>query len=198
MSNTSAPPLSAPQIPEILTPRLRLRGHRLDDFDAFTQMQADPVVMQHITGKPLGRDDAWQKFSRSVGHWSLRGFGYWVICDRHSGQFLGEAGFANFERCIDPSLTAYLEAGWVLDRSAHGRGVATEAVCAALSWADAHCPDRPVVCMIDEANKASVRVAEKCGFEPWVKTDFKGSRVQLYRRSASPTTSNKQTLQHIE
>ncbi len=187
MSKTAKNPLSAPQIPEIFTPRLLLRGHRLDDFDAFTQMQADPVVMQHITGKPLGRDDAWQKFSRSVGHWSLRGFGYWVVCDRHTGQFLGEAGFANFERSIDPSLTAYLEAGWVFDRAAHGRGLATEAVTAALGWADAHCPGRQVVCMIDKQNKASIRVAEKCAFEPWVTTTFKGSHVQLYRRPVSPS-----------
>ncbi len=175
-------PLSSPPVPEILTPRLRLRGHLLADFDDFAQMQGDPLVMQHITGVALSRDDAWQKFSRSPGHWSLRGFGYWIICDRHSGSFIGETGFANFERSIEPSLTPFLEAGWVLSRGAHGRGLATEAVSAALQWADTNYPDNPAVCMIDPVNAASVAVADKCGFKPWTKTDYKGTEVQLYRR----------------
>lgn len=174
-------PLSAPPVPELHTERLHLRGYRLEDFEPFAAMQADPVVMQHITGKPLSRDDAWPKFARTPGHWTLRGFGYWAVCDRASGEFLGDAGFSDFERSIEPSLKPYLEAGWAFRRAAHGRGLATEAMKAALDWAQRHFPDRSAACMINSDNVASIRVAEKCGFRYWEQARYKGVAVDLYR-----------------
>ncbi|MEM9532956.1 MAG: GNAT family N-acetyltransferase [Pseudomonadota bacterium] len=174
-------PLSQPPVPEVRTPRLLLRGHKLEDFDAFAAMQGDPAVMRYITGQPLSRDQAWQKFSRSPGHWHLRGFGYWIACDAETGQFLGELGFSDFERDLEPSLRGCLEAGWLLQRSAHGRGLATEAVSAAITWAGEHFPDRSIVCMISDDNAPSLRVAEKCGFAPWTTSRYHGEVVNLYR-----------------
>ena len=69
---------SAVQVPVIETARLKLRGHRLDDFTPCAAMWADPVVTRHIGGRPLSEEESWTRLLRYVGHWALLGFGYWV------------------------------------------------------------------------------------------------------------------------
>src|ERR1035438_972988 len=95
---------NAVQVPVLETERLRLRGHRLDDFDASAAMWADPNVTKHIGGHPLTEEEAWTKFLRYVGHWALLGFGYWVVEEKATGNFVGEIGFADYKRDLLPSL----------------------------------------------------------------------------------------------
>ena len=76
------------QVPVLETERLKLRGHRLDDFIASAAMWADPNVTRHIGGKPLTEEESWTKFLRYVGHWALLGFGYWVVEEKATGSFL--------------------------------------------------------------------------------------------------------------
>ena len=59
-------------------------------------------------------------------------YGFWVVTDKVSGAFLGEVGFADFKRDLTPPL-GVPEIGWALMPHAHGKGLATEAVQAALS-----------------------------------------------------------------
>jgi hypothetical protein len=33
-----------------------------------------------------------------IGHWALMGFGYWVIEEKATGEFVGDVGFADFKR----------------------------------------------------------------------------------------------------
>ena len=91
-------------IPRIETGRLVLRGHRADDLQDCARMWGDRDVTRYIGGKPFSREEVWSKILRYAGHWSLLGFGYWVIADRASGRFLGEAGFADFKRRIEQEL----------------------------------------------------------------------------------------------
>ena len=62
---------------------------------------------------------------------------------------------------------------------AHGKGFATEAVRAILAWGAAHLGGR-TVCMIDPANLASIRVAEKCGYKEFARTTYKGEPTILF------------------
>ena len=41
----------AVEVPILETERLRLRGHRVDDFAASAAMWADPIVTRYIGGK---------------------------------------------------------------------------------------------------------------------------------------------------
>jgi len=54
-------------VPVLETERLKLRGHRLDDFPACATMWADPAVTRHIGGKPLSTEESWTKFLRYFG-----------------------------------------------------------------------------------------------------------------------------------
>ena len=113
-------------VPVLETKRLKLRGHRLNDFPASAAMWADPIVTRHF-GKSFTEEEAWTRFLRYAGHWSLLGFGYWVVEEKATGHFAGEVGFADYKRSIEPPLSAP-EIGWVLASQFHGKGYATEAV----------------------------------------------------------------------
>lgn len=147
-------------IPVLETPRLRLRPHAASDFEAVAKLWADPEVTRHISGRPATREESWARMLRYAGLWTLCGFGYWAVEDRATGAFLGDVGFADFQRTIDPPPPALPEIGWVLAPHAHGRGVATEAAGAALAWLG-----RPCFCINAPAHDGSLRVAAKLGFQ---------------------------------
>jgi RimJ/RimL family protein N-acetyltransferase len=149
-------------------------------------MWADPAVTQYISGRVFTPQETWSKMLAYAGLWSLLGYGYWAIEERASGLFVGDLGFANFKREIEPSMEGLPEAGWVLGAQFFGRGYATEALRAALRWHDQGRPpaDR-TVCIIAPANRASVRVAEKCGYALLATTTFRDEPVLMFSRPAS-------------
>ena len=89
-------------VPVLETERLRLRGHRLDDFAASSAMWADEVVTRYIGGRPFTEEEVWARLLRYVGHWALVGYGYWVLEEKATGAFVGEMGFGDFKRDIQP------------------------------------------------------------------------------------------------
>lgn len=167
-------------VPVLETERLRLRAHTRSDLDACAAMWGDPLVTRFIGGKPSTRDETWSRLLRYAGLWSMLGFGYWLAEDRVSGKLLGEFGFGQWERDITPKLELP-EMGWALVPAAHGRGIATEGVKAALAWVDAHFKSE-VTCIISPQNTPSIRVAEKCGFREQTRTVFKGEPTIIFRR----------------
>ena len=169
-------------IPGIETERLTLRSHRLQDFDDSAAMWGDPEVTRYIGGRPFSNEEVWTKLLRYVGHWSVMGFGYWVIRDRATGRFVGEVGFADFKRDIQPSLEGAPEIGWALAPWAHGKGFATEAVRASVAWGVTHFESGRTACLISPENLASIRVAEKCGYKEFKRTTYKGQPTIIFER----------------
>ncbi len=173
---------SAEKIPVVEAGRLKLRGHSLDDLSDCAAMWADPEVTRYIGGRPFTEEEVWTKLLRYVGHWSLMGFGYWAIEERATGRYVGELGFANFKRDIAPPIGDAPELGWALASHAHGKGYATEAVLAAVSWGDAHFGARRTICLVHPENLRSIRVAEKCGYRECRRTTYKGEPTILLSR----------------
>ena len=169
-------------VPTIETGRLTLRGHSRDDLGDSAAMWADPEVTRHIGGRPFSEEEVWTRLLRHVGHWLVMGFGYWVVREKTTGRFVGEVGFADFHRDIQPSLEGRPEIGWVLAPWAQGQGFATEAVLAALAWGDAHFGPARTVCLISPENASSLRVAEKCGYNEVVRTTYKDQPTILLER----------------
>lgn len=172
------------EVPVLETERLRLRAHRLDDFADCAAMWADATVTRFVGGKPLSEEEAWTKFLRYAGHWALLGFGYWVAEEKATGKFVGEIGFADYKREIEPSLKGTPEIGWVLASAFYGRGYATEAVRAVVEWGDRFFGTVRTACIIAPENLASIRVAQKSGYQQWQLTIYKGHAVLMFVREA--------------
>jgi RimJ/RimL family protein N-acetyltransferase len=168
--------------PCIETKRLILRGHAIQDFDALHAMWTEPAVYHHTIGHPATREETWSRLLRYLGHWALLGYGYWAVEEKSTGSFVGEMGFADFHRDIDPPLAGQPELGWILKTSAHGRGYATEALTAIVSWGDAHFGAKETACIISPENEPSIRVARKIGFQEKLQTAYKDNAVILFTR----------------
>jgi RimJ/RimL family protein N-acetyltransferase len=169
-------------VPVIETARLRLRAHRAEDHAACLGIWSDPEVTRYIGGRPFTAEEVWKRLLQYVGLWSLLGYGYWAVEEKATGRYIGDIGFADFRREMEPSLHGMLEFGWVLAPHAHGKGYASEAVAAAVAWGEQHFPALRAVCIISPENLPSTRVAEKAGFRRWQHTTYHGSPTIVFSR----------------
>ena len=165
-----------PDVPELRTERLLLRGFEARDFEPYAAMMADADVTRHLgDGKPLPRAEAWRQLATFIGHWSLRGFGLWAVEERATGALLGRIG------CLDPEGWPGFEVAYTLARSAWGRGYAREGAAAALRFARETRGRTEIVSIIRPENARSIRVATALGAAPADTVEFFGSPAVLYR-----------------
>lgn len=182
-------PLANPAlaVPVIDTARLRLRGHIPADLDPCAALWAHPEVTRYIGGQPFTREECWARLMRYAGHWDFLGFGCWLIEERATGTFVGEAGVWDYRREFNPPLPAPLstlpEVGWVLAPAHQGKGYATEAVHAAMDWGRAMRRMTGFTCIIAPGNLASMRVAQRCGFREALRTGYKGNETVVFHAS---------------
>lgn len=171
-------------VPILETARTVLRPHRLDDFETYAAMWADPTVTRFIGGRPRSREESWMRFLRHAGLWSLIGYGFWAIEDKATGRFIGETGFHDLKRDIEPSLEGVPEAGWALASAMHGRGLASEVVARIVAWADGTFGQSRTVCIIDPENVFSLKVADRSGYREILRTTYHGTPTILLERQS--------------
>ena len=169
--------------PTLHTARLFLRPHRSSDLDACAAMWGNPIVTRYITGRASGHQETWMRILRYAGLWSMLGYGIWAVEECASSRFVGDVGFADFHRELSPPIDGIPEAAWVLDPAFYGRGYATEALRAALGWADANISAVRTACIIAPENVASIRVAEKAGYSERAEATYQGKPTVLLMRS---------------
>src|SRR5580700_4213983 len=121
----------------IETDRLLLRRPLARDFDASHAMWSDPSVVEYITSVPSTRAQTWSRLLAAIGHWETIGYGPFVVEEAASAAFVGEMWLFEHHREITPPIDGVPEAGGSVTPSMQGRGYATEALRAALRWADA-------------------------------------------------------------
>ena len=170
-------------VPVVETPRLILREYRIEDFPHFVTVWSDPEVVRYIGGRPFTEEESWTRFLRNIALWPMLGYGYWAATEKSTGRYVGDIGFADFKREIEPSLKGVPEIGWVLASWSHGKGYATEAARAAIGWLESTLGAQRTVCIIDEGNRASVRVAEKLGFKEFARSAYKNAQVVMFERA---------------
>ena len=173
------------EAPVLETPRLRLRPFEPRDLDAHAASLAHPEIVRHLGGHPFGREDSWRRMLCGPGLWVMLGYGYWSVERRDDGLWLGQVGFADFKRDMTPSIEGLPEMGWVFAAHAQGRGYATEAVAAALAWADQSVEAEQITAIIEPDNAASIRLAEKHGFAHREAATYRDGPILLLRRFRS-------------
>ena len=149
----------------LVTERLVLRRPRDSDLEGFALLCADAAVMRYIgTGRPLDRGTAERSFAIVQAHWARHGTGLRSAISREDGEYLGFVGLAVVpERSVAGGQT---EIGWRLRRAAWGKGYATEGAVAVRDQAFGGLGLTTLVSLIQPANAASARVAEKLGMRP--------------------------------
>jgi RimJ/RimL family protein N-acetyltransferase len=177
------PSLRNSSAPRLETDRLILRHVRAEDVSYFAEAHADEEVSRHVGG-PIGREDAWRRAMTGAGFWGVLGIGVWAIERRSDGRTIGHIGFFDFQRDIQPSIAGEPEMGWIFSREAQGQGYATEAGIAALTWFDAMFPETSIPAIIDIDNLASIRLAERLGFERRADAVYREKPIGLFRRES--------------
>lgn len=149
-------------------------------------MNADERLVRYTGGQTHNREDTWRRMLAGIGLWQLLGYGAWAVERKADGILLGHVFFSDFKRDITPSIEGQPEMGWFFAAHAHGQGYASEAVAAALEWADRELAGQQIVAIIDPDNAPSIRVAEKAGFSQRGEATYKGDTVLLYGRMTRP------------
>lgn len=168
------------EVPEVLTPRLRLRAFTLADLDAYAAICADEEVMRYIgTGGAVGRDVAWRHLASFNGQWTLLGYGTWALERRSDGLLIGRVGF------LDPPGWPGNELAWTLARSAWGQGYAFEGSAAARDFGRAELGVKGLVSLIRDANTRSIALAQRLGARNEGPIEFLGGSALLFRHPSA-------------
>jgi RimJ/RimL family protein N-acetyltransferase len=170
------------EAPRIETERLVLRPFEAGDLDAVCAIWADEEVVRYIGGQKLSREDTWRRSLAACGQWPYAGFGYWIVQSKADGTVVGQIGFADFKRDMEPKLEGQPELGYVFAPRVHGQGIAREACDAALAWADANLAAASYPAIISPGNTASIRLAERLGFRREPDATYRGETIALFRR----------------
>lgn len=146
-------------LPGLDTERLLLRPRTMADFAACLAMDREPGITRFVQG-PWDDPERHAAFLRNRIAASFGdGLGYWSIFPRtHPDRFSGWILLIPADG-VGPEI----EIGWRLNRSAQGRGYATEAARAVLEHAFETAGLDRVVADIHPDNHASIRVARKIG-----------------------------------
>lgn len=168
----------------LITERLTLTPVAVSDYDDLQAMWGDPEVIRHIFPEPLNSEDVWFRLLRDIGHWEALGHGNWTLRLKDTGEHVGGVGVLDYRRVLEPPFDAP-ELGWGLLPAFQGKGLAFEAVSAALAWCDDALNARRTVCMIDPTNAPSLALAARAGYREYARTDYKGSPVILFERTAA-------------
>ncbi|MDF4252789.1 GNAT family N-acetyltransferase [Streptomyces sp. WMMB303] len=158
---------------ELLTERLLLRAWRESDLAPWAAMNADPQVREHFPGV-LDRAQSDASVARFQADLEARGWGWWAVEVRASGEFIGFAGLDPVEEELP---VEGVEVGWRLARSAWGHGFATEAGRAAVEFGFASLGLPEIVAITPVGNVRSQAVMRRLGMTHDPADDFEDPTV---------------------
>ena len=142
------------------TERLLLRHLAPADLDALYALYRDPEIRQFYPEGDLTLDE-----TRAELEWFLNGhprhpeLGLWATVLKSTGKFIGRCGLLPWELEGQHEV----EVAYLIARTHWGQGLGTEAAQGVLDYGFTQLNLPRLVCLIDEANEASKRVAEKIG-----------------------------------
>ena len=142
----------------IETERLILR--KIDperDFDEWAYSMADEGTVRYLGTKPMNRAEAWRSMAVGIGHWEIRGYGFFSLEHKDTGEWVGRVGPWYPEGWPAP------EVGWTISPKHLRKGYAEEAGRAAIDFVFNALGWSRVIHLILEGNEPSICLAKKLG-----------------------------------
>ncbi len=142
----------------IETDRLILR--RIDpkrDFEPWAKAMANEQTVKYLGVEPMSRAQAWRSMAAVLGHWEIRGYGFFSVELKSTGEWVGRVGPWYPEGWPAP------EVGWMISPDYLRHGYATEAALASIDYACDVLGWSEVIHVILPGNSGSIGVAEKVG-----------------------------------
>lgn len=146
-----------PGLTELRTERLRLRAPTLADTARVVALSTDPRVNRHSPSGPPTEQASRAAARASITAWQRDGIGHWLV--EHDGRLAGIAGVRPIELPGDVYWNVYYR----FAPETWGRGIASEAVRAALAAARGHLPGRPFVVRTRPTNEPAIQLARAVG-----------------------------------
>lgn len=137
------------------TERLGVRKLELADFDAFHEMQSDPVVMQFTTGEGFDANENRRQLEDCIARYQHPGNDFWVwaILEKAKQQFIGT--------CAIVPNDNRPEIGYRLLRASFGNGYGQE-ICDGLIEYGIHQQHlSEIIAYVDIRNVASVKILDR-------------------------------------
>jgi len=140
-------------------------------------------------GGAMPRSVAWRALAQVVGMWTLRGFGQFSAIEKDTGRWVGRVG------PWEPEDWPAQEVGWMMRRSAWGKGYATEAATACMRFVVEDLGWARVTHMIHPENTGSQAVARRLGSERIKDVNLppplEAQPVQMWGQSSTEWLSNR-------
>ena len=143
------------RIPELTTPRLKMRLAKLDDLPALTAFRASNRSLG--VGGPFKPETGFTYLEQLVGQWHLRGYGRWIVTEKDSDTAIGLVGIYH------PDDWPEAEIGWTMFEGGEGKGYAQEAAEATRDFAFDRLGWIRIISSILPDNTRSIRLAERMG-----------------------------------
>lgn len=157
--------------PLIVTDRLELWRPQASDHASLFDLTEDEETRRFLGGRPASMQDSFERLTRNAGSWALFGYGAFMVRLKGEAAIIANCGVFHSWRGL-PGLDDVAEAGWIVHRDHWGKGIAGEAMTAAIDWFDRTCGRERIACMIEEGNKASQRLAAALGFVQYDRHDL--------------------------
>lgn len=157
----------------IRTERLLMRRWRDGDREPFAALNADPAVMEHMTGT-LTREESDALIDRIETGWDARGLGLWAIEVPGVAPLVGYVGLWPADEVAGAGA---VEVEWRLAREHWGHGYATEEAREALRFGFEQVRLAEIVSFTVPQNERSRRVMERIGLRHDPADDFDHPRV---------------------
>jgi ribosomal-protein-alanine N-acetyltransferase len=162
----------------VRTPRTILRKLRADDLDDLCRLYADDDIRRFFPEGPLDRDQTKEELDWYVkGGWPEHPeLGLWATIHRQTNRFIGRCGLIPW--IVDNQV--HVEIAYLLAKEFWREGLASEIGAAIVQHAFTELRLNRLIALIDRDNVASIRTAQKLGFQFEQYTEVEGQTTPLY------------------
>lgn len=150
-------------IPTVETERLILRPIAFQDMEGIYQLDTDPEIHKYLIHQSLSsKKQALERIEFIQAQYRRHGVGRWAMIEKTSGCFTGWAGIKFIDKELNKHIHFY-DVGYRLLKAYWGKGYATEATKASLTFAFSKLGAETVYGHAHHENLASRNVLEKAG-----------------------------------